>query len=320
MRRYRTIVPAVIVLALIVGLSMRWGDRQPGATDITPDQLRFANPDLEHTYRALRAHFVAQAEGWHHPPLRQGGNFLTETWCSPEVSAEACTSPNNDTADWQGARMFRLAVLLSPPATDVFGLIATASANPLDSTWGVHAHVSLTDGGVTVDQIGLLFRRFTGSERNDRHTANGTVPVPLADLVLSTGDGMAYRVADTDFTYQVPGSSGRRGMIAELARSLTSASSLSATYVAHNAALRDKVLAGIRQGEAFNRVFLEEPQNGIPPPTEDVPLDAAEQAEWLASAADEFAAREAAITANAEAIHGVLSRLLPEAALAPYLD
>jgi hypothetical protein len=310
----------LVVVALAVGFAMRDSFRQPGATEISLDELRFADPDLETTYRASRAHFVGQAEGWHHPPLWQGGNFLTETWCSPDVSAEACASPNGRTADWQGARMFRLSVLLSPPATDVFGLIVNATANPADEPWGVHLHLSLTDGGVTLDQLGMLFRRFTGGKRNDRHTANGIVPVAIADLVLSTGDGMAYRVADTDFTFQAPGTSGRRGMIAELARNMASASSLAATYASHNAALRDKVLTGIRHGVAFNSVALEEPQNGIPPPRESVPLSAAEQEQWLATAADELATREAEVTANAEAIHGVLSQLLPEAALAPYLD
>ncbi len=307
-------------LALTIGFALLLSRGPSAAGAPTPAEMRFANADLEEVYHALRAHFASQAIGWHHPALREGGNFITEIWCHPDLDADACESASGGFADWHGARYFEISLLRYPPELDIFGISAAASASPVDSTWGTHAYLSLTDEGVTVDQIGLLFRRFDGTSRGNRHTADGYVEVAVPDLVLSAGDQLGYRVAAKTFEHYPAATSGRQGMVAELARYLRSPESLRQTYRERNTALLDAVLAGIRSGAAYRNVETAPSQNGLPPQYEAVALTAAEQADWSEQARRELAQRIAVIEESAAAIHAVLSTLIPLAALAPLLD
>lgn len=312
--------PGLSCFALAIGCALLLSRGPLEAREPMPIDLRFANADLEEVYHALRAHFASQAIGWHHPPISEAGNFITEIWCHPEVDADACESQSGEFADWHGARFFEISVLRYPPALDVFGLTAAASANPADTAWGTHAYLSLTDEGVTVDQFGLLFRHFDGSNRGNRRTANGHIEVGLADRVLSAGTSFGYRVAAKTFDFYPVSMSDRQGMVAELARYLRSAESLRQTYRERNISLRETVLTGIRAGAAYTQVETAPPQNGIPPQYREVPLTTAEQAQWREQATQDLAERITMIDANAEAIHGVLATLIPISALSSLLD
>lgn len=318
--RSRGVRREVVFFAIAIGFAVLLARGPLEAREPTPDAMRFANADLEEVYHALRAHFASQAIGWHHPPLREGGNFITEIWCHPDLDANACESGSSGFADWHSARYFEISVLRYPPELDIFGVTAAASANPTDSDWGAHAYLNLTDEGVTVDQTGMLFRHFDGTSRGNRHTVDGYIKVDVPDLVLSAGDKFSYRVAAKRFELYPVGDLGRKGMVTELARYLQSPESLGETYRNRNVMLRDTVLAGIRAGDAFTQVVSVPAQNGIPPQYRDVPLTAAEQADWSGQATADLAERIAVIEADAEAIHAVLSTLMPISALSPFLD
>lgn len=254
------------------------------------EALQFESPRDAALFHAVRAD--AGARGQALGARQQQGNYVVERWCSPEVPAEQCASGAMAPQRTWGAAWVDLRTYCNRsklPA--VFGLnVRTAE---LRGELGVTATVSLRGRGVAGDHWTLTWLLPDGTER----------------LVLS--DRMSWKLAAAEV--RTAPAAGPEAVEADIAALVASPESFAALAHARVEALRAEVTRVLDSGEAYRC----EPDmsaykaDGRPPPCPRIPLTAEEVGTWREKAKAHFAAQDALVDAETEALHALAARVLP---------
>lgn len=311
------ILPALLACVLWIGLlAPSVGCARPRAPEAahpdpeaavpTPyhlDDLRPADTRTGALLHTLDATWRAATVGWREVPWERAGNEVTERWCGPAVSAAACQGGSVVNDEKRGDAWRSLTTLHYPPRwPEVFGVVVNAGSYPVGSPWGVRAAVSLRGGTISGTSFSGAFVQFDGEKVADR--------IPFGEW--------SYRVTDTTFTVAIPAASTPGGddpaaaaVAAEIERLVASPDSLRETMLARLAALDTEVHRGIAAHEAERLANGTYTGGGVPPVRTPTPLTPEEEAAAAAQATTDIARWQAVVTAQAPALHTLLSACLP---------
>lgn len=273
---------------------------------LDPAALRFADPDTEQRYRAVRAHLASRHADWRHLPLKAVGNFLQERWCSPVVPERDCQVGLAADGVEPGRAWAELAVLhYTQEFPQAFGLVLSTGSMPTEGPWGARLVLSLGGRGVTGSllQVDLL------------HRGEGE------PVVIHLGGTRSWEVQETRFS--VPGPGGLPGAapdaehLAELQALAASAEALQSRAEASLAALQAEVLRGLAAGEARRCEYGAYQGDGIPPECTEVPLDPEQVAAEEARVRQVLGHQRALLQADPEGAWRALLEVVPAGLWSP---
>ncbi|HEY3445960.1 MAG TPA: hypothetical protein VGK67_06315 [Myxococcales bacterium] len=256
------------------------------------EDLSFESKAEGERYRALRAWMEKRAAaGWKHEALKAGGNFLTERWCGPKVSADRCASGSVVTSEERGAEWMTLDAL-HYELPKAFGLVVNLGRFPEKGDLAMRFYLS--EGGKTIvgegmDATFLLLGK------------DGKV----AEQV-SVGERAGLRILESELSVSAP--DPWRATLKKMAASPKSLETLATKALD---ALQARVDEAFAKGEVQGFDEGEYKGDGVPPMKTPRPLTAAEKEREAKAAKTEIARRKAFVAKHAKAMHALLVANVP---------
>lgn len=258
-------------------------------------ELRFTDPDAAWLFSVAERRGVAT--GWPRVGPEVLGNWIESRWCNAAVEARRCATGDFGEGRLGGAAWLSLAALHYPPRhPEAFGAVYDAADFTGDG-WGVR--LSWVVNGAGVATSGLRVRFWRPGAEGAPTVELGSWSLPVADSVVTLAPAGP------------PAAAGglRRQELAALARS---PEALRTTALSRLDALAAEVERALDAGE----VVKKQPGPPVPAPraplSVPVPLDDDEIEAAEADARARLDAVKALVSAEAEALHAALLRVVPD--------
>ena len=242
-------------------------------------------------HRALQAWMEKRAgAGWHHEPLKAGGNFLTERWCGPRVDPGRCESGAVVTSEERGTEWMSLEAL-HYELPKAFGRVVNLGHFPAAGELALRFYLS--EGGKTIVGEGMdaTFLRLDKDKVAEQVSVGQRTGLKIIDSELFAESSEPWR--------------------ATLKAMAASPESLKAHALKMLDALAQRVDGALAKGEVLGFDEGAYKGGGVPPMKTPRPLSAAEKEREAKAAKAEIARRKAFVEKHAAAMHALLKAHVP---------
>jgi hypothetical protein len=292
MRSCLTLVLAALLSTAAGSVHCSPGVREmPQTNEIRFEDLRFTVQAERELHVALRRWIEDHSRGYRHVPLRQGGNFLSESWCRAGAGDQASSGCNVDNSQVRGTSWRRIEAL-HYTLPDAFGLVLDLVDLPATGPVGVHFSIARNGASIVGEGMTVSFLLMGEKDVVDEIHAGATMGIDFPDHQSAS--------------VEAPG-----GWQAELGRLAESPERLRETLRERLVALEKRTLDAIEQGTIQG--FVEGPYlgGGIPPVRTRRPLSVAEKAAETRRVQEEIGRRRAFVDRHFGQMHAGLLATVP---------